>query len=123
MRELKFRAWHKTREVMLPTVDIEYLMTKGALITEHKDFVENIYPNIMQFTGLLDKQAVKIYEGDILEVDVGIAKINLSAVFKNGCFALSVPDGTFDDFSERISSHCKVIGNIYENPELLHVKE
>ena len=41
-REIKFRAYHKQRKEMLPTVDIEYLLTKGSLISDYKDFVENI---------------------------------------------------------------------------------
>ena len=131
MREIRFRAWDNQAKVMLPVVDIEYLLTKGALITDYKYFVENIYPNIMQYTGLKDKNGVEIYEGDIVRKLSGDYKLG-KVVFEFGMFCFeSIGCGIYagsDAFLYIHSLHYKeynsnnnyeVIGNIYENPEIL----
>lgn len=123
MREVKFRAWHKTRCEMLPIIDIEYLMTKGALVTEYKDFVENIHPNIMQYTGLKDKNLEEIYEGDIVNIR--------GSTFYQGYWEIDeIFEVVYDkygfllknkDYKESfwIAEEIEVVGNIYENAELL----
>jgi uncharacterized phage protein (TIGR01671 family) len=124
MREIKFRAWHKSRCEMLPIIDIEYLMTKGALVTDYKDFVENIYPNIMQYTGVVDNDNLEIFEGDIVNIQAGsfyqgyyeIDEIFEVCYDKYGFFLKN------KDYKENfwIAEKIYVIGNIYENKELLN---
>ena len=78
---------------------------------------------ILQFTGLRDKNGVEIYEGDIV-VLFGANK-PIEIIFKNGSFGYCVP--IHKDFCPIACNNyfnfkrldIKVIGNIYENPELL----
>lgn len=72
---------------------------------------------IGQFTGLEDKLGTKIFEGDVID-DLGVEYI---VVFDSDYAQFR---GKFDDWNAEIShiaSRCEVIGNVYDNPELLEV--
>ena len=123
MREIKFRAYHKSRKEMLPIIDIEYLMTKGCLISDYKDFVENIHGNIMQYTGKLDNDNIEIFEGDIVSIQGGASYQGYWEI--NNTFEVIYDKYGFllknKDYKENfwIAEKIYVIGNIYENPDLL----
>ena len=74
----------------------------------------------MQFTGLHDKNGKEIYEGDILQYDMD-ANLSFPKImfFENGRFVLK--DNKTDRFRFDITKYLEytVIGNIYENPELI----
>jgi uncharacterized phage protein (TIGR01671 family) len=66
-RELKFRAWHKGFKKMTPEFDLGatklfYLKSNGLTSSINDNVVE-----LMQFTGLKDKNEKEIYEGDIVK--------------------------------------------------------
>lgn len=108
MRDIKFRAWDGKK--MRGWGFVSPLMFASPP-TESGAFD---YPH-MQFTGLKDKNGKEIYEGDIL------AKENVRAryevIFHKGVFCHEMM-GAYHIFSGK---EVEVIGNIYENPELLNV--
>ena len=109
-REIKFRAYSKCTEKMSDWDFIHSVRNLHKLLT--LDHVE-----IMQFTGLVDKNGREIYEGDIVKhlhsADTCIVMFEKeTAMF----LAREVGDETLGFGIEDVT---EVIGNIYENPELI----
>lgn len=83
---------------------------------------------IGQFTGLIDKNGVEIYDGDIVRQTIedkmeegGVCIITIEIKFENGCFGwIGETTGLFHSFQsyEDMLSY-EVVGNIFDNPEML----
>lgn len=84
---------------------------------------DGVTMEIMQFIGLLDKNGKEIYEGDIVLVD-GDKKTLVSWSDKFASFCIKNDTWMFLHwFGESVDpAECEIIGNIYENPELLECK-
>jgi uncharacterized phage protein (TIGR01671 family) len=124
MREIKFRAWDKEKKCWLSDVAV-----RNAVFEPHPQYA------VMQFTGLLDKNGVEIYEGDILEYqpnDDGVGNVYdptetwdryLVQWKDRGFVAAWTKDAELknrdNDGLNSTQDDIAVIGNIYENPELL----
>ena len=119
----KFRGWHKELEQMIYGKEvcghIEY--TTNLIDALNTMLNEDDYDiEVMQSTGLKDKNGVEIFEGDVLTSNVQPCKMvnpikdGYGVVrFENGMFKLgAISLVTF-------ISKMEVIGNIYENPNLL----
>ena len=122
MREFKFRAWEKKIKRMWVVRDWDFahgwIEVKDATGGDCPDVAD---VEIMQYTGLKDKNGVEIYEGDILSfkppVDVNLKKINVKVSFVDGAFMV-VTEG-FEWLLFSMNKKNKIVGNIYENPKLL----
>lgn len=118
MREIKFRAWdRKTQTMIYDWVVIKPISpTTPDLTASTKHSSPPWYiGSVMQYTGLKDKNSKEIYEGDI--VQPGGWDVKWVVGFMDGSFTIATsPMGEFHTEDE-----VEVIGNIYENPELLEV--
>lgn len=126
MGGIKFRAWDKKLKKFHPegTVCIDYSgipFQLGSIDKEHSEkkqfrFVELDEMEINRFIGLLDKNGKEIYEADVVTVDgwKGTYKVD----FDRGGFCFYRNDSTYAN-DVKYLERGKVIGNIYENPELL----
>lgn len=118
MRELKFRAWVKEYMKMIENVDLLLPYTPHRVRHDGWWYDDCI---IMQYTCIKDKHDKEIYEGDIVKSPCGIHKV----IFADGGYCLDT-EGFAVDLHRMIDSkgnHLEVIGNIYEDPELLEVEE
>src|SRR5690606_17408949 len=116
-REIKFRAWDEIQKYMAyqGTPDLETIQSFMHHFGDKK---------LLQFTGAKDHQGKEIYENDVVKINE--VQRRYIVKFHNGCFKLFHTDpklndmlwGTIERVSELLWS-LEVVGNIYENPELL----
>ena len=89
-------------------------------------FVEGIPETVGRYTGLTDKNGVKIFEGDIIEYEekYGIARYPVVWDKKTARFAVAGYEGMIvGDFFFYTPKKCKIIGNIHDTTELLKGEE
>nr|DAQ12311.1 MAG TPA: YopX protein [Caudoviricetes sp.] len=123
MRDIKFRAWHKGKKIIGEVLGVDILHKEIYFSNGDVDccgFSDFKYIELMQYTGLKDKNNKEIYEGDILSN--GNNEKPYKVIFENGSFRAEF-EGDFEEYSfdliDVVAQHCEIIGNIYENPELI----
>lgn len=124
-REVKYKAWDKEEKVM---IDWFWLNSEGKAYetpvtlydTPHTEIERNDDLILMQYTGLKDKNGVEIYEGDVIAEEVGLDELNIivEVVYYDGCF-MGKEKGHEPEYPIKDFLDGEVVGNIYENPELL----
>lgn len=125
MRKIKFRVWdHNTDTMMIPD-NFEFYDGKIGWIDAGREAGPGSgndgYPDqfeIMQYTGLHDKNGREIYEGDIVKNEYG--KV-MEVQYDPRSAAFGVGDYYFGTIGS--GKILEVIGNIFENPELLEVEK
>lgn len=142
MREIKFRAWNTKQKHFESSISGYYIDFIGNVVSVgydsdgdgHFDAYDEVHPEfvLMQSTGLLDKNGKEIYEGDILRITDTVRpvpniyihvvsdKLGWCTDGEGGYTGTSKDYAVFGwDLALPYEGHHEIIGNIYENPELL----
>ena len=115
MREIKFRVWDKEEQMY------RYLDFNDAMMPE-VDTEDGCLEFRGEYTGLKDKNGKEIYEGDILNF-AGLKPIEI-IWRENGFKSKLIPFNDSEPIhltQEGLSAFGEIIGNIYENPELIKI--
>lgn len=129
MREIKFRAWDKVSKLMVDDFYIHSAMGigGGGLLSNKADYI------LMQYTGLHDKSGKEIYERDILrfksysQLDSVLGNPmteKIKPIFWNECklcFWVGDTDTGFRPDIETDDNNFEIVGNFYENPDLIKI--
>lgn len=133
MREIKFRAWDTERSEMAEVLtlgDEEVTLENEACIIWRS--VRDYIAVVMQYTGLKDKNGVKIYEGCLINFNdhsydrtggnMNDRILVGEVAFACGMWIAETKGGDFDLYTLlQNDDEAEVVGNIHENPELLEV--
>jgi uncharacterized phage protein (TIGR01671 family) len=130
MREIKFRAWNTHREIMYSAEEIgkdqlTLCPNNGGFVNvcgqsfANSKYYKHIIP--LQYTGLKDKNGKEIYEGDVIK---NVCRGRIETGYENDTAIVKFAFGKFVETYWNcglldVVMNCEVIGNIYENPDLL----
>jgi uncharacterized phage protein (TIGR01671 family) len=120
MRSIEFRAWDKQSKQMFQVYRIDFredglyvnLDTPSRVTELREDWLFGDRLELMQFTGLLDKNGTKVFEGDLCQAGSGIAKVIYDG-FGVPCFVSGVNCLSTTEIAVR-GVKFEVIGNIHE---------
>lgn len=126
-REIKFKAFHDG--VMYDLLAIDWEWDSAVLYNPTTDMEYEYSPKVitlLQYTGLKDNNCNEVYDGYILKPFIfthyNIDVLVVRWIDKCGCFGLTFTDtktGESDYFDLSIANRCEIVGNKFENHELL----
>ena len=123
-RAIKFRAWNKIGKTMFQVNDLDGLLQHTNVSCKHGSNCEEMAGldqgcaneiELMQYTGLKDVNGVEIYEGDLVKQKLDDLLNTYTVIYEAPKFTLF----TLNWPNMFLENNVTVIGNIYENPELL----
>ena len=130
MREIKFRAWNGVKmwypETLTPDkteTDLTFYNPMrgigwGLYDSKYQNrFASGEYHELMQYTGLKDKNGKEIYEGDVIKDSQGDVGYVMYHESENSAEYIITTDGE-NGWYFWDSEPNEIIGNIHENPEL-----
>lgn len=131
-RELKFRAWDLITKrvctvwgIYYKSLDYPPFFVISYVTIGIDGIVERQYPEVvlMQYTGLIDKEYREIYEGDIIMFSSQSIKEYPEDMRIENPFVVQFRNYSWFPFSHGLPmpSDLEIIGNIYQNPELIKV--
>lgn len=126
---IKFRAWDKETKTMIDVSLIDF--KKRELVGEHWKFGETNFMSfdeieLMQSTGLFDRNGQEIFEGDVVDFKGRKAIIKWHGAFASFIYRfIDEPQERKPKWDPLFLAYLKleIIGNIYKNPELVKDKE
>lgn len=119
----KFRAWDKDNKKMIAVKSIHFMDDNSdyCIVTNPMEFISSEHLSLMQATGLEDAHGNMIYVGDIINVySRWFSHPNLVVKFEQG--SLLVEKDNVFELLYSVSCDSEIVGNIYENSELLKEK-
>jgi len=130
--KLKFRAWDSVKKEMFKdtfaiTESGQVVVVEQKFVTSSPDYIFVDHLVIMQSTGLKDKNGKEIFEGDVLTNGMDIVDVRNHETLGfytlvNGREVFFGHGTSIEEFEENIEGFteiAEVLGNVYENPELL----
>ena len=126
MREIKFRAWDWVEKQMCPVIVADFQDTQAKLFCRFpKSGTQgNISADLMQYIGAKDKNGVEIYEGDVIRENAGGKYRDYVVRWSDGkCGFIADTKAlckVFPCLNQGTAKYLEVVGNIYENPELVN---
>lgn len=127
----KFRAWDKISKKMFPVTMIDFGQSYVMIEEINGLWCERDFDEIelMQSTGLFDKNGKEVFENDVIRDSdgfEGIVQYDESYGMYGIAYLPTLSNGidmTFEELKDNFRNKFEVIGNIYENPELLEEEE
>lgn len=126
---IKFRSYDKSTGEMISPEETDFFNEDGKLVSyyfaghKHPLYKSGhdikVYCELMQFTGINDIKGNEIYEGDVVNGGIYNGSYKYGIIVREGREFYAIPVGRFSEGVYKELNRLEVIGNIYQNSELI----